>query len=398
MVETEAACLLRTGALYTRRIGLKSSGDLIFAGVKRGAFSLYFGNSPIFHFDLEGRWQRAFFDGVHYRKSLDNTIDALDRVREDGAMVIKRRTLGFAEVCDLDERIRQVALELREQLGIETCGVQPPPAEVETLTRDELASLLERIATWDAGAWFAHREKYLAAYGPQPIALPPDAQNAIVLQATGKDGFFRTPREFENHVQAVLKLLGRRAIAASNIFLADGFVLARPLDDLLAYITTINKSFAFVDGKTAKRPKDRPFDAPELSGIELLCDDATRVSETLDTAAWTSLAQGRVRRVAIRVCDSVGEVARLIQDVCEAEVAVAPLVEHGSLQTSALKSAIEDVNAAPTGAGDIVYLISDGTGSEQELASIRADLKARLQPSRERGVKVIAYNPDKQWL
>ena len=57
---TEAACLLEQGASYRRRIGLKpraTSGDPIFAGFKQGAFSLYFGDAPIYHFDLEGRWQ-----------------------------------------------------------------------------------------------------------------------------------------------------------------------------------------------------------------------------------------------------------------------------------------------------------------------------------------------------
>ena len=64
---TEAACLLEQGALYRRRIGLEPvarAGEPIFAGFKPGAFSLYFGDAPIYHFDLEGRWQRAFVDGL----------------------------------------------------------------------------------------------------------------------------------------------------------------------------------------------------------------------------------------------------------------------------------------------------------------------------------------------
>ena len=62
---TEAACLLEQGALYRRRIGLEpvgGDGEPIFAGFKHGAFSLYFGDAPIYHFDLEGRWQRAFVE------------------------------------------------------------------------------------------------------------------------------------------------------------------------------------------------------------------------------------------------------------------------------------------------------------------------------------------------
>ncbi len=102
---TEAACLLEQGALYGRRIGLKplvADGDPIFAGFKQGAFSLYFGDAPIFHFDLEGRWQRAFVDGTHYLKGLDATIHAIDRVREGPNLVLKRRTLTLVEADGLD--------------------------------------------------------------------------------------------------------------------------------------------------------------------------------------------------------------------------------------------------------------------------------------------------------
>ena len=97
---TEAACLLEQGASYRRRIGLKpiaAPGDPIFAGFKHGAFSLYFGDAPIYHFDLEGRWQRAFVDGTHYLKGLDATVHAIDRVREGPNLVLKRRTLADAE-------------------------------------------------------------------------------------------------------------------------------------------------------------------------------------------------------------------------------------------------------------------------------------------------------------
>ena len=94
---TEAACLLEQGASYRRRIGFETvgtPGDPIFAGFKPGAFSLYFGDAPIYHFDLEGRWQRAFVDGMHYLKGLDATVHAIDRVREGPNLVLKRRNLS----------------------------------------------------------------------------------------------------------------------------------------------------------------------------------------------------------------------------------------------------------------------------------------------------------------
>ena len=72
---TEAACLLQSGALYHERVGLAPErGDFVFAGFKRGVFSVYFGDAPIFHFDLEGRWQHAYLRDRHCLKRLDGSI------------------------------------------------------------------------------------------------------------------------------------------------------------------------------------------------------------------------------------------------------------------------------------------------------------------------------------
>src|SRR4051794_17948085 len=75
---TEAACLLQTGSMYPARVGLRGgSGEDVFFGIKTGGFSVYFGDEPIYHFDHEGRWQRAFFEGIHYLKGLDAVVRAV---------------------------------------------------------------------------------------------------------------------------------------------------------------------------------------------------------------------------------------------------------------------------------------------------------------------------------
>src|SRR4051812_4044561 len=84
---TEAACLLQSGSMYPARIGLRAGpGEDVLLGIKRGGFSLYFGDAPIYHFDLEGRWQRAFIDGVHYLKGLDGSVRSIDRAREGSGL------------------------------------------------------------------------------------------------------------------------------------------------------------------------------------------------------------------------------------------------------------------------------------------------------------------------
>ena len=112
-MRTEANLLHDSGAAYRRRVGLiDGQGGLIFAGIKPGVFSLYLGEEPHYHFDLEGRWQRICLDGVHYLKALDGSASALERVREGQAMVMRRRPVRYTELSDLDETARQVAVDL----------------------------------------------------------------------------------------------------------------------------------------------------------------------------------------------------------------------------------------------------------------------------------------------
>ena len=158
--------------------------NLLFAGFKKGAFSLYFGDAPIYHFDLEGRWQRAYVDVTHYLKSLDTSVHAIDRVREGANLVLRRRTLGADDIHDLDLQVRGIALGLIAELdGGRLLRQEPPMDKAQPLDNAALRDFLERIARWDAAAWDAHRRQYQATYGPLSF-LPPDCQNAVVFQAT----------------------------------------------------------------------------------------------------------------------------------------------------------------------------------------------------------------------
>ena len=152
--QTEASCLLQTGALYRRRVGLVSATgptDLRFAGFKKGAFSLYFGDAPIYHFDLEGRWQRAYVGATHYLKSLDTSVHAIDRVREGANLVLKRRALPDDEIRDLDRQIRDIALDLIAELDGGSLRRQEPPMDKALpLDNAALRDFLARIAHWDA--------------------------------------------------------------------------------------------------------------------------------------------------------------------------------------------------------------------------------------------------------
>ena len=273
MAETEAEALVRSGALYPRRIGLRGEdGPLVFAGLKRGAFSLYFGDDPIYHFDLEGRWQRVFRERDHFRKALDLTVDRIARVRTPEGLTLSRRNLSRIEIDELDEEVRAAALLVSERLGTGRYELIPPPDSAQAFAVGELHDLLDLVIAWDAPTWFAERERYVGVYGPGAAPfLPPDAQQAIVLNV-GEGADRLTPEAFERHCDQVVKFLGRRAIQATTAYLGGESALRRPVAEIVANLDAIAARFPFRDESRPTQPRDLPPDRPSLAGLDVMFD------------------------------------------------------------------------------------------------------------------------------
>ena len=430
--QTEAACLLDTGALYHERVGLlPEAGDPLFAGFKRAAFSLYYGDSPIFHFDLEGRWQRAFVEGIHYLKALDTTVQAIDRVRVEKNLVLRRKVLGFAEASDFDSLVRNTAIGLIDDLGAGRLRRVEPPANATPLSSDALRAFLERIARWDAAAWFAHREAYLATYGPLPF-LPPDCQNAVILQATlghadgltfggapAAEHYVRSASEFQEHVQAVSRLLGRRILQCRGVFLGGSDVLRRPADEVVGYLEAIRGTFAgdpdastrdevhaFLDDFSPPRPDARAFrrfQEHRLHRVSLGVESGDPSIRRLYGKSWAD-----------------GDLADVVADIKGAGLALSLVVLAGAGGEENAEAHVEAtarlITSLALGRGDIVALLdaeevrdprggaaSAATGftplAGARLSDQHEAIKGRLRPLRtERGVKVVSYSLEKQMI
>ena len=256
---TEAACLLEQGASYRRRIGLKpvaTPGDPIFAGFKHGAFSIYFGDAPIYHFDLEGRWQRAFVDGTHYLKGLDASVQAIDRVREGPNLVLKRTTLAYAEASDFDERVRSMALELIADLDAGRLGrVEPPTQKAQPLAPMNFATSWSGSAPGmprpgsliASGIWqltarspSCRRNARTRSFSRQPWATP---EGSGLVFRRSPSAYARSLGEFEQHAKEVTALWGRRLFQSRVIFLAGNDVLHRPGEDVAAFLGAVGRTF-----------------------------------------------------------------------------------------------------------------------------------------------------------
>jgi hypothetical protein len=437
--KSEAACLLEQGASYRRRVGVKRAADgPIFAGFKHGAFSLYFGDAPIFHFDLEGRWQRAFLGGRHYLKGLDGSVQALDRVREGENLVLKRQTLDATQASDFDQQVHAMAMQLKSELDGGLSVIEPPAHKAQPLSVDELGRFLEQISAWDSAAWFAHGQRYCATYGPLPF-LPPECQNAVLLQATvGRRGGFdfglarapepqaRSLSEFLEHTSAVAALWGKRLLQGRILFLSGSELFHRPAEDVKASLDAIAQNFTIspVRSRAAAR-SDIDENTVRFDGIHAFLDDFRAV--LAGPADWREFAARGVSRLSLGLESGDPAIRALYEksysdDELRATLAAIksaglpvsmltlvgaggaagaePHVEH----TTAL---IASLNLSP---GDFVFLLDENEirdpGSSPTAMSVlsgtawlgqQAKLKESLAPLKQRGIKVLPYTFEKQW-
>jgi hypothetical protein len=439
---TEAACLLEQGASYRQRIGLKpieAAGDPIFAGFKHGAFSLYFGDAPIYHFDLEGRWQRAFLESIHYLKGLDATIHAIDRVREGPNLVLKRRTLTDSEAADLDARVRSTALELIAGLDAGTLErIESASPKAQPLESNNLRAFLERIISWDSAAWQGHRERHRKSYGPLPF-LPPERLNAVVLQATWghaagvgfagtreNEAHTRSISEFEQHTRDVAALWGRRLSQSRHLFLAGSDVLHQPVETIVALLNAIGQAFPI-----ERRMRGSSFDrtdneeTPRFDGVHAFMDDFNRSRPDRDD--WRDLnARGLVRlSLGVESGDPAvreiyhknwteEELRATVADVKAAGlgVSVLTLIGAGGIERAEAHVAqtVGLIESLELDTGDFVFLLDEKELGEPEtvdvgIRSLRGQawsqqqtrLKEALAPLKKRGIKVLPYTMEKQW-
>ncbi len=419
--QTEAACLLDSGAMYGKRILLKPAsgqGDPIFAGFRTGVFSLYYGDAPIYHFDRDGRWQRSYIEGTHFLKGLDGTTQAIDRVREGVNLVLKRRTLGYAEAVDLDARIRGAAIELLEAWNHDTLEPIAPRAPTPPLSGDELRDALEQVTRWDANAWFAQRERYLAAYGPSPLPIvPPNAPGPLVVLATlgttglarrsPGDSIVRAPGELAGHVSAVKCVVGSRIEQARTVFLAGPDALRQPPEIVSAYLDTIAHALGLpVVGMLDDFRSDGSgpdswvvYRERGLSRVCLVVESGDPLVRSLYEKQWKNQ-----------------DLISCIADIRNAglKIDLLALADAGGTEHAGrhLEATAELLAALPMGPGDLVALL-DGEEVRDyfndteprvftplprpDRATQQAELKRRLEPWRKTaGVKVVPYSLEKQ--
>ena len=452
---TEAACLIEQGAMFPRRQGFRDpAGSTVLMGFKPGACSIYFDDAPIYHFDLEGRWQRAFIEadlsapdtpknlagvpGTHYLKSLDTSTVGLMRVREANEIKIQRRTLGYAETVDLDESIRSMAMTLHARIASGELQPVAPPSEGRTAGKAvdtaDLLDFLERIADRDSSAWSGQKQQFMGTFGPLPMS-PPGSPGLMVIQATMGDvsepaiGFggarttpihVRTDEEFKKHLQQVVSLWGRRLPQARGIYLAGSDLLHQPMPVVLNYLDQISEAISGSSIDILARVID-PVQRPQKSDISLMTHRLDGPAPTVEMLE--EYRKRGVTHLTIGV-ESLNETVRLtygrswtnqdlvqwIQNAKEASLPLSMvlLIGAGGIdQPEDQAETISVLDELPWSEGTVIYLLDaaetvDGTPNEPSIAesnaaalhSMRAELATALKP---RKVKVAHYTLEKDW-
>ena len=455
--QSEAQCLIEQGAMFPRRQGFRdeATGSTILIGFKPGGCSIYFDDEPIYHFDLDGRWQRAFIGcdphapdspknlagvpGVHYLKALDTTTTSLVRVREGAEIKIRRRPLNFAETVEMDDRVRHVAMTLHE--GVARGKLRPidPPASGRTagqpMDSSELLDFFERVAAWDTTAWSRQKENFMATYGPQPMS-PPICPGPIVLQATlGDSGdkgigfgggrstplYVRDSEEFERHVRRVVALWGRRLTQARGIHLAGSDLLLQPMPKVIDTLDTTARMLAEMTIDVVGRTIDPPRTLQKFE-IHLMTHHLEAQPPTVEMfveyrrrgLAHLTIGVESTREDVLAAYGRHWRTADLfawLNNAAEAElpVSIVWLVGAGGEEfPEDVEESAATLTKIPWAPGTVIYLLD---GSETAQGAIRGRLRiahdnsaaaARLlrasaETLKARRVKLLSYTLEKEW-
>ena len=398
MAETEAEALLRSGALYPIRVGLIGGERPIFVGLKHGACSIYLGDEPSVHVDLEGRWQRAYIAPSHHLRRIDGTTQAIDRPRSGGSMELRRRTLDPEDAARLDESIRSMAADLADRVDLGTLRIIAPPPPARPIAIEDLRSLLGRIASWDRVAWDAYRSTYRRVYGPSPF-VPPESQGALVLEATTvPDEFRRPPAAFRDHCQAVADLLGDGLIPARNLLLVGDSALRASVEVVEATLRDATAVFPLAEGPLPRRRSEWPVHLPRRIGVHaVLARFDPPLPEPLDWPRLRPLGLSRVTLLIGQHRDLQGDPAAVVAGLKGAGIAVGVVaVFHAGMEPGRLADTLQRLGLAR---GEHVTLLDRGEiGTEQRpgVDRIADSIRERLSSIVADGVIVRPYSVSKQ--
>lgn len=223
------------------------SGTPLYISLNAGTLTLSFDGRVNLSFDGEGRLVGAFWDGMTYRRALDNRILA-KWIDPTQAQRRRRRFLNDDERRSLIERVYAAAAEVSTGLFFKQLT---PPADAPLA---EIQHWLTLVLRWDWAKLEGERLRFHDVYKPVPI-LPPDHYLSTVLQVTEgcsynectfctfyRDRPFRikTGDALQEHITAVQSFLGEGQSLRKGVFLADANAVIVAQRSLVPMLDAVN--------------------------------------------------------------------------------------------------------------------------------------------------------------
>jgi len=365
----------------------------------------------IYYFDAEGKFMGGFFNGISYRRGLDNRM--MKKFFDEDKFKVKifvdeneKRKI----INDVIERVERIKRYVSEN--------------------DEVVKRLEDILRWDYDALQKDAIKFLSIYKPISI-LPPDQYLSLVLQpAEGcswnkctfcsfyQDRRFRvkSPDEFKEHIKKVKEFFGRAIGLRKSIFLGDANALIIPQKRLIELLKIIHDEFPI-----SKNISNLEF---SFDGIYSFLDIFG--AERKNLQEYIELKNFHVKRIYIGLetgdselfkylnkPGSPDECVDVVETIKKAGINVGIIVLAGAggdkFYEAHIKNTIETILKMPFSNGDIIYLsplvldeadeyvklmneLGARTLNKFEIAEQISRIKEGLKNLTQQGVKVTIYD------
>lgn len=369
----------------------------------------------IYYFDAEGRFMGGFFDGVSYRRGLDNRL--MKKFFDEDKFKVKVFVGEDEKIKIIDDVLQRVAKIKKALSNSENVD-------------EELLQRLDDILKWDYKNLEKDGLKFFSIYKPISI-LPPDQYLSLVLQpAEGcswnkctfcsfyQDRKFRikSPDEFREHIKKVKEFFGRAIGLRKSIFLGDANALIIPQKRLVELIKIIHDEFPISQSKIGF---DYVFDGI-YSFLDIFGAERKSIEEYIE------LKNLQVKRIYIGLetgdaelfkylnkPGSPDECVEVVETIKNAGINVGIIVLAGAggkkFYEKHIKNTVETILKIPLSDGDIVYIsplvideakeyvrIMDEIGSQIlnkfEIRKQINEIKNGLKDLVIRGVKITLYD------
>ena len=269
--------------------------------------------------------------------------------------------------------------------------------------------------------------------------MPPECQNAVVVQATighatgvsfggshVAEPYSRSRPEFRTHVCDVAGLWRQRLLQSRFVFLAGTDVVHQPIEEIAACLSAICRTFPIEPksrGGTVRTTEDEG--RPRFEGVHVFMENFEFPRP--DRAGLRELGERGLVRMSVGVESGDPEVRSVyrknwadddlraaIADLKSAGLGVSVLTIVGAGGVERADSHVEQTNrlisSLELGAGDFVFLLDenevrDSNACPDDLTLLprpewlaqQAKLKEALAPLKKRSIKVLPYTLEKQW-